>query len=297
MTQVKIQKCSKCEGSYFQLTGNNGLLQGTLCDCFQCTHCNGDGRVYSRDDKGLSYARECECAELKKRLKRLNQAGIPGKFTRASFENYSTQPPCTQSQKLAKTRAADFVADFSKSDARRGLLFMGAPGLGKTHLAVAIIKALILEKGVDCKFVDFFQLLSDIRYGFSQNVPEQSLINPYVQSKVLVIDELAKGRNTEWELTILDQIISSRYNATGKTTIFTTNYMSELKIKDEGKKSHVDFEKQGFTELLTNQTLQDRVGPRIYSRLAEMCDFALMQGEDLRQNKLPKSQQISKQKK
>ena len=297
MTQVKTEKCSKCQGSYFQLASENGLLQGNPCECFHCEHCNGRGHIYSRDDKGLSYVQECKCAELKKRLKKLNHAGIPGKFALASLENFSTQPPCTQSQKLAKTRAVDFVENFSKPEANRGLLFMGAPGLGKTHLATAIIKALILGKGVNCKFVDFFQLLSDIRYGFSQNMSEQSLINPYIQARVLVIDELAKGRNTEWELTILDQIISSRYNSIDKTTIFTTNYMSELAIKNEGKKSHVDFERQSFTDLLTSQTLQDRIGPRIYSRLAEMCDFALMQGEDLRQKKLAKSQQSFKQKK
>lgn len=294
---AKTAECPNCHGAHFQITGNKGCLQGILCACFHCDVCNGSGRIYSGDDNGRSFVRECECAELKNRLKILNRSGIPGKFAQASFESYSVQAPCHQSQKLAKTRAMDFVKDYSKASSGRGLLFMGGAGLGKTHLAIAIIKALTLEKGVDCKFVDFFQLLSDIRFGFSKDMPEQALINPYVQSKMLVIDELAKGRNTEWELTILDQIISSRYNATDKVTIFTTNYMSELPIKNEEKKSHVDFERQNFADLLTCQTLQERIGPRIYSRLAEMCDFVLMQGSDIRQKNLPKTQQFSKPKK
>jgi DNA replication protein DnaC len=292
MTKKTI--CARCNGDRYCLAGGKGGWR--LCDCFQCDQCNGGGYVYNLDDKGLSYASACECARFKNKLKKLNQSGIPEKFARVSFESYSA--PGHPSQKLAKTRAMDFVADFSPSSSR-GLLFMGEPGLGKTHLAIALIKSLIMEKGVDCKFVDFFQLLSDIRNGFSNDISEQTLINPYVKSQVLVIDELAKGRNTEWELTILDQIISIRYNAANKITLFTTNYMSELSIKNKAdeKSAHVDFERQNFSDLLTTQTLQERIGPRIYSRLAEMCDFVMMQGEDHRQQKLPKPQRFSKAKK
>lgn len=293
MTKASI--CTLCNGARYCLT--NGKGGWAPCECFRCDQCKGDGYVYILDDKGLSYARECECAQFKKKLKKLNLAGIPEKFAQVSFASYSA--PAHQSQKLAKTRAMDFVADFSKSSSTRGLLFMGSPGLGKTHLAVAIIKSLIMEKGIDCKFVDFFQLLSDIRNGFSNDVSEQTLINPYIKSQVLVIDELAKGRNTEWELTILDQIISIRYNASNKVTIFTTNYMSEaiIKNKHDEKSSHVDFERQNFSDLLTTQTLQERIGSRIYSRLAEMCDFVMIQGEDHRQQKLPKPQRFSRAKK
>lgn len=292
---INTSICPKCNGAKYSLVGAKGGW--ALCECFHCDQCNGDGYLYILDEKGLSYARKCECSEFKKKLKRLNQAGIPDKFAQVTFESFSA--PSHQSQKLAKTRAMDFVADFSRTASGKGLLFMGAPGLGKTHLAVAIIKTLVMEKGVDCKFVDFFQLLSDIRYGFSKDISEQALINPYVQSRVLVIDELAKGRNTEWELTILDQIISIRYNSANKVTLFTTNYMSEAHIKDkhDEKSSHVDFERQNFSDLLTTQTLQERVGPRIYSRLAEMCDFVMIQGEDHRQHKLPKTQRFSKAKK
>ena len=107
-------------------------------------------------------------------------------------------------------------------------MFTGGPGTGKTHLAIATVKALILDMGVYCKFVDFFQLLADIRHGYSQDVSEQTLIQPYIQSEVLVIDELAKGRNTEWELTILDQVISNRYNTANKITLFTTLILTDI---------------------------------------------------------------------
>ena len=150
---------------------------------------------------------------------------------------------------------------------------MGGSGLGKTHLVVSILKQLILEEGVDGKFVDFFQLLSDIRHGYSHDQSEMSLIEPYLKSRVLVIDELAKGRNNEWEQTILDQFISSRYNAADKITLFTTNYTDQ---------ETVPFDINDRTTSFCKQSLQEKVGERIFSRLTQMCDFIKMEGDDYR---------------
>jgi DNA replication protein DnaC len=145
---------------------------------------------------------------------------------------------------------------------------------------------LILDKGAECKFVDFFQLLSDIRFGYSQNLSEQAIINPYVAAPILLIDELAKGRNTEWELTMLDQIISSRYNAADKITLFTTNYSDQAPSskKSGAGDTHKEFGSGNSRETVTSEeTLQDKVGERIYSRLAEMCRFIKLEGIDYRQ--------------
>lgn len=268
--------CNQCRGSHYLLTNHEGYVHGDLCECFKCPECEGRGHIYIEDETGISSLRECSCAALVHRLKKVGEAGIPGKFASTKLETYH---PIHDSQKFAKRQAQDFVKDFGKS--QQGLLFMGRPGLGKTHLAVSVIKMLILDKGEDCKFVDFFQLLSDIRFGYSQNLSEQAIINPYVAAPILLIDELAKGRNTEWELTMLDQIISSRYNAADKITLFTTNYSDQTHdSKKSGKKeTHVEIDKA----LQGEETLQDKVGERIYSRLAEMCRFIKLEGIDYRQ--------------
>jgi DNA replication protein DnaC len=281
MTQAKpkTQLCEQCRGSHYVLTNADGHLRGELCSCFKCPECEGRGHVYIEDETGISSLRECVCAGLVHRLKKVGDAGIPGKFTGAQFETYH---PMDASQKLALRIARDFVEDHGSNV--QGLLFMGKPGLGKTHLAVSVIKRLILDKGEDCKFVDFFQLLSDIRYGYSQDLSEQAIINPYVAAPVLVIDELAKGRNTEWELTMLDQIISSRYNAADKITLLTTNYSDEPANQKRGKKdTHVEIGSgNGRKALSGEETLQDKVGERIYSRLVEMCRLVKLKGDDYR---------------
>lgn len=288
---AKKKACSECGDKHYLLRNNRGWLAASVCKCYRCERCNGGGRIYRENEKGLTFVEDCSCSRFKRRLELLGGSGVPGKFVDASFENYDTKAAAYSLLGAAKHKAEAFSADYGGAD--RGLVFMGPPGLGKTHLAVAIVKVLILEKGVDCKFVDFFQMLSDIRHGYSQDLSEQEVINPYIKSEVLVIDELAKGRNTEWELTILDQIITSRYNAADKFTLFTTNYLNELPGKGKKSRSMEDTESQDHREGLVRTTLQERIGDRIYSRLAEMCRFVKLEGKDHRQIKLPVFQQFA----
>ena len=129
---------------------------------------------------------------------------------------------CLNSKKFIK----DYVD--RKGQYSQGLIYMGAPGLGKTHIVVSVIKELVMQHGIECKFVDFFELLRDIRHGYGEDISEKDFIDPYVGVKVLVIDELAKGRNTDWEITILDHFISTRYNDDDKVTLVTTNFSDTL---------------------------------------------------------------------
>jgi DNA replication protein DnaC len=272
-TKIKYKNCPKCSDQKYHLSNYEGKLRAILCTCFLCKECDGEGRTFRQNDKGMAYLADCSfCSPLRKRLRLLNDSGIPGKFSNVTLEIY--QPIGLQNKK-AFSRAKDFLEDFNTTPKklRRGLIFMGGPGLGKTHLVVSILKQLILEEEVDGKFVDFFQLLSDIRHGYSHDQSEMSLIEPYLKSNVLVIDELAKGRNNEWEQTILDQFISSRYNAADKLTLFTTNYSDDDITPVNPNERITSFQKK---------SLEEKVGDRIFSRLSQMCDFVKMEGEDYR---------------
>jgi DNA replication protein DnaC len=284
-TKNKSNTCTKCSDKKYHLLNYQGKLQAKLCSCFLCKECDGEGRTFRQDNKGMAFLADCSfCSSLRKRLRLLSDAGIPGKFSNSTLEIY--QPIGLQNKK-AFSRAKDFLDDFNATPKQifRGLLFMGGPGLGKTHLVVSILKQLILEKEVDGKFVDFFQLLSDIRHGYSHDQSEMSLIEPYLKSRVLVIDELAKGRNNEWEQTILDQFISSRYNAADKITLFTTNYSDKGSVPTDQNMLATSFQKQ---------SLEEKVGDRIFSRLSQMCDFIKMEGEDYRTKIKPPPRVIRK---
>ena len=102
-------------------------------------------------------------------------------------------------------------------------MLTGEVGRGKTHLLIGICKTLIFEYGIPTRFVEFSRLLSLLKESYSKGLSDSKIITELVNIDVLAIDELGKGRLTEWEMTIIDEIISRRYNAM-KTLIGTSNY-------------------------------------------------------------------------
>jgi DNA replication protein DnaC len=111
------------------------------------------------------------------------------------------------------------------------------------------------------------------------------VLRPLLHVPVLAIDELGKERGTEWERSMLDELISRRFNS-GLSTLFATNYFLEERenpVKETPGMRNTrspDFAREAET-----MTLPRRVGDRIYSRLNEMCTFVKLDpGHDLRKD-------------
>lgn len=273
--------CRRCRDKNYVFINQKGKVQVEACTCFECKVCEGSRRIFEETSKGISKIRECECNGFIKRISLFNQAGVPGKFVHEDFSSFSVDPPQHRTQKNALLSSKTFIDDYvdRKGLYSQGLIYMGAPGLGKTHLVVSIIKELVMQHGVECKFVDFFELLRDIRHGYGEDISEKDFIDPYVGVQVLVIDELAKGRNTDWELTILDHFISARYNDDDKVTLVTTNFSDKLDISVAPNSRN---NKQSISNAYSRFTIEEKVGARIYSRLMEMCKKVNLEGTDYR---------------
>jgi len=221
-----------------------------------CAYCFGTGmEVVSR--RG---ARRCRCRTQERRRQLLEAARIPRRFERCSLSNYRPDP--TQGTQLQAFNYAFRLVDEYPA-VERGLLFTGPVGVGKTHLAAAILRGLI-EKGVPCLFYEFGALLKDIQNSYNKvsNTSEMSVLAPVYEIEVLVLDELGASKPTDWVRDTMMQIIGTRYNER-RLTIFTTNYGdARREVADE--------------------TLEDRVGVRLRSRLYEMCRTVTVEGEDYR---------------
>ncbi len=272
--------CSRCGGSGVVIAPQGGQAAAAVCECsLRCRLCNNTRYLFERDREGRDVARMCACEVRRVRVRLFNEAGIPAKFFDATFES-ARQDPYNESAIYQLRQQAKDYQQGRNTTLQKGTLLMGGPGTGKTYLLCAYLRELILVRGVPAQFRDFFHLLADLRSGYSQDRPESELIGPLVDVEVLAIDELGKGRNTPWEQNILDVIISNRYN-NNKTTLFTTNYTDKssttlaerLRSKDNPTSD---------PEVLRD-TLVERVGPRIYSRLREMCFFAHLTGDDRRE--------------
>ena len=158
-----------------------------------------------------------------------------------------------------------------------GLLFVGPTGVGKTHLAVAVLRELMLRKGVECLFYDFHELLKTIRDSYNPGTQstELGVLQPALDAEVLLLDELAASNPSGWVKETLQHIINSRYNYKKVTLITTTLPFGETSGRREGRLP------SGEIIPDVDYTL-NQLGVTLRSRLYEMCKLVEMSSDDFR---------------
>jgi DNA replication protein DnaC len=232
-----------------------------------CEKCRGTGWVLE-DAGGSKVARRCSCYDDRRKQVLLEQANIPRRYQNCTLDNFEVH---NDSHKDALKISRQFVKNYPAQDV--GLLFIGPCGVGKTHLAVAIIQELVVKKQIPCIFYDFRELIREIQSTFTpeSTLSESDVLTPVFQSEVLVLDELGAKRTTAWVEETVFYIINHRYNHK-KMTLFTTNYPDTEEEEDRRD----SFYKKG------GENLVDRIGVRLRSRIYEMCKVVEIEGEDYR---------------
>lgn len=233
-----------------------------------CSECQGTGWVLVESDQGTT-ARRCKCFSERKNQILFEQANIPRRYRDCSLNNFEIH---NDSHKDAVKIVKKFIKNYPVQDV--GLLFLGPCGVGKTHLAVATMNELILKKGIPCYFCDFRELIRNIQSTYSPDseVTEVDVLSPIFHKDVLVLDELGAKRTTAWVEETVFYIINNRYN-NKKLTIFTSNYPDRDEEEEDNREAYF---KKG------KETLVDRIGVRLRSRLYEMCKIVQMDGDDYR---------------
>jgi DNA replication protein DnaC len=232
-------------------------------------------RITQQD--GRQFAQPCDCRIQRQATRRIGQAHIPRRYEHCSLDNYDTQFPSShRSLSTAHMRARKFVDSYPLETAGTGLLITGSIGVGKTHLAVGILQALVGERGASGLFVDYRDLLKQVQNSYNRQVAatELEILAPVFDAEVLVIDELGASKPTDWVWDTVAHILNTRYNDR-RTTIITTNYANLAPLSMEAGNSS--------RAAMREETLGDRIGERMRSRLQEMCVVVEMQGEDFRQ--------------
>jgi DNA replication protein DnaC len=178
----------------------------------------------------------------------------------------------------ARMAACRFTEEYGLDSTNTGLLLIGSIGVGKTHLAVGIIKELILSKAISCLFYDYRELLKQIQnsYNDSVKVTELDVLRPVFETEVLVLDELGAVKPTEWVWDTVSLILNTRYND-NRTTIITTNF-PDLPEKQRPS-DHRATSREMANYAASQDTLGDRIGNRMRSRLHEMCRTVKIESE------------------
>lgn len=243
-----------------------------------CGICGGVGMRVTVGADGERYAQECECRLRTRAARALDKASIPRRYEHCSLDSYDADfPRADRSLSAARMMARGFVDDYPLGTEGKGLLLTGSIGVGKTHLAVGILHSLIMRKGVQGLFCDYRELLKQIQHSYNPQVAatELEVLRPVFAAEVLVIDELGAQKPTEWVWDTVALILNTRYNDK-RTTIITTNYPD---LPPGGHAPASD-----ARAAMREETLGDRIGERMRSRLAEMCVTVEMRGDDFRQS-------------
>ncbi len=159
------------------------------------------------------------------------RSGVPERYLGCRLSNFGTaQAEGAGREQLVRALASArrYVDEFVEPDGNftsSGLLLMGPPGVGKTHLATGILNELMERYRVRGRFIDFTTLVHDIQATFAPDSrgSKARLVDPIVRAEVVVLDELGAQKPTAFVLDLLYLIINQRYSQR-RATLFTTNY-------------------------------------------------------------------------
>jgi DNA replication protein DnaC len=222
----------------------------------------------------FSWAVPCECAGGDRLSRVQARARIPHRYAHCDFENFDTDPfdglPQSEAWNRSLAQARVIVEAFAKNfpaGAEAGLLLMGPCGVGKTHLAVAALRQLML-RGHRVRFYDYRELLKDIQASYNPDNPtsELGVLEPVLETEVLLLDDLGASKPSPWAVETIAHILNKRYNEK-RVTLLTTNYMDEV----ESGPSPARLPSGQTISAAREETLTDRIGQRVRSRLYEMC--------------------------
>lgn len=196
-------------------------------------------------DKEIQYQKQQEIARI------LESSRLPELLKEKTFGNFEVTP----GTKEAYERAQKFC-----NEGGRGILLAGPCGVGKSHLAAAIMNH-EAEKNREFAFCTTPELLDDIKRAYNSREETSDLLELVKNIDLLLLDDLGAEKTTEWVAERFFVIINARLTRK-KATIITTNYIKPSDL----------IEKLGGGV----------AGQRIVSRIREMCDWVKMEGIDWR---------------
>ena len=250
LKKISIHKCSICGKEYTEkkeilFNGQEFIYYYPNCDCEKKRE-----KFLAKKEKGI---------ELKNKIRRIKNCGIPKRFKSKSFSKFDKKLD-PKSFKICLDYAKNIKEHLEKGT---GLFITGNVGTGKTHLVVAIIDYIARMFKRDFRsriiFISAIDLLSKIKFSFDRKFKTdkttEEVVDRFKNCSLLIIDDLGAEKLTDWVQEMFYSIIDYRYKEL-KSTIITTN--------------------------LTDIEIKEKLSERLISRIYEMCKGVKVIGKDYR---------------
>lgn len=174
----------------------------------------------------------------------IGEAAIPPRFIGRTLDSFKAT---TDAQRAAHQIAVEFAENFAEHRKRgSGLILSGLPGTGKSHLAIAVLQALLPE--ICGRYTTCMGVIRSVRNTWRKDSErsETDILRAYADLPLLVLDEIGAQYGTDGEQTILFDVLDMRYREM-QPTIFLTN---------QNQKGLAEF-----------------VGERTFDRMRETCKW------------------------
>jgi DNA replication protein DnaC len=281
--------CPLCQGSGWKVVerGTEGAQTLAAKESARPGSASGEPKMV--------WAVPCDCTAGDRTERVLARARVPERYRHCDFENYETDNEIENTPKpqldawgrslaQAKLIVQRFAQEFSpvpEMHSEHGLLLMGPCGVGKTHLAVAALKEIVL-RGHGGLFYDYRELLKEIQdsYNAESQSTEMGVLEPVLKADILVLDDVGSSKPSLWALETVGHVLNTRYNEK-RVTLLTTNFL-DSDAAANGTAPASAPRVAGMRTAMMDDSLTERVGKRIRSRLYEMCRTVEISAPDYR---------------
>jgi len=181
----------------------------------KCPQCEAEARAAAEAAEAAKRARD----EAMRHEEMLNRAGIPARFRSRTLDSFVADTPAKQrALGIARAFADDFRARYTEG---ASLIFAGAPGTGKSHLALGIAQAIMPQW--NSIYITARELINRLRDTWRKDseVSELALQATFTRTHLLIIDEVGVQFGTEAERTQLFGVIDDRYREQRPSILLT----------------------------------------------------------------------------
>ena len=175
-------------------------------DSYNCEKCKDLEYII---DKETNTGIPCECREKNIYKRILEKSGIADSFRKIGFKEYKIKnKECNE----AKNASIEYTKMFETIEKERNnsICFIGNVGTGKTHLSISIANNL-MYRNIGVLYMPYREVITKIKQNMLDELEYNKTINKYKNARVLLIDDLFKGKITESDLNIMFDIINHRY--------------------------------------------------------------------------------------